>query len=101
MKIKNLIGLQVGLKELAGEKLPVVVAYKLAKIIEKTEKELLVFNSIRIKKLKQYGVLNEVTNNYDIETSKMKDWNDEYLKLLEIVYIGLLSTKRRVFNEVS
>ena len=66
VKLKDLIKSSQALMLLSQIDLPVLTSHEISKVIVKVRKELEAYDEVRIKLIKQYGVEDEVTKQFDI-----------------------------------
>lgn len=87
MKLKTIVESQESLKEMLKIKLPIKVAYKISKIINLCEPELVIYDTQRNELIKKLGVSTnnpENPNEIKVKPENMPEFTEEYNKLVDI-----------------
>lgn len=88
LPIKTILDSVEGLKTLSRLKLPIVLSFKVSKVIKEVDKELQSFDEVKRKRVEELGeeVKDEKgnpTGNFTVTPKNMKAWTKEYKALLE------------------
>jgi len=78
VKLKDLIAGSQSLMRLSQMKVPVLVSYEVSKAIIQMRKELEVYEEVRIKLVKELGVENKETRQFDISLAPVEKQNEFY-----------------------
>lgn len=96
VKMSDVLKAEEGLTLIAQEKLPVKLAYSIAKLLRKVVKEIEFFSEKRTALIKEYGVENkEDTSKFEIPKEKLEDFNKQMKDLaeLEVTLNGVVKVK--------
>ncbi len=84
MKLQQLINSESSLRKLLETPLPVKVAYKISKLVNKIQPELTIFNEQRDKLIKELGEHDKEKDTYTVQPKNMAKFTEEITKLTEI-----------------
>ena len=84
IKVNDVVGSVENIKSLLEIKLPVKVAYRISKLVNKLQPTLTVYEENRTKLIKEYGDVQEDGNTSVKDPEKLKLFAEELGKLLEV-----------------
>jgi predicted ThiF/HesA family dinucleotide-utilizing enzyme len=82
LSLQEIFNIQAALIKLAEEKLPIKVAYRLARIIKGLEKEIGLVEEQRVDLIKKYGVEDD-NKNWKVPDENIAAFQTEYAELLK------------------
>lgn len=90
VKLRTILNAQEAMRRLSEQSLPIATGYRVAKMIQSIDNELIIYEKQRIKLCQKYGHLIEEKGEYDID--KKEDFTKELSSLFDMD-IELLTDK--------
>jgi hypothetical protein len=84
IKLAQIINSEKALKNLLELKLPVKIAYKLSKLVDKMQPELKIFDEQKLSLVKKLGVATENPGEFQVLPKNMEEFREDLKKLLDI-----------------
>lgn len=100
MKLSTLVGSEESLVKLMALKMPMSVSYKLSKLVFRMQPDLKIWNEKRLELFKEYGTLDEKTDQYTVKPENIVKFQEELTKLLE-VEVDLTFAPEKPFEKIS
>lgn len=83
--IETIINRTKALEALAQKDLSIATAYRVTKLIQAAQKELEIYNSMRVKVLEDVGAtLDEGSNEYEIPADKRSEFAEKFAELISV-----------------
>jgi len=83
MKLNQIIGSQESLAKLLELKIPIKVSYKVSKLINKIQPDLKIYEEKRMDLFKEYGVLDEEKQVYNLKPENIEKFSEDLKTLLD------------------